>query len=118
MISLWSDSMGKIWHLTITALFVGTLPGIGHADTRLICENAGREYLALYEAGEAELTLNPDSNATHYTIIIDDNSDKSHIVTAETPNNGPTVRLHLRPYTKIEFWSNGQLFQTDACYVN
>ena len=43
---------------------------------------------------------------------MDDVSDGSHVVTATTPNGGPTVRLLLRPYLKMEFWSGGEVVQT------
>lgn len=88
-----------------------------NADTRLICENPGREYLVVYEPGTEFLTLNPDSDKTRYRVLIDNNDDATHIVTAATFDGGPTAQLHLRPYLKIEFWSDGQLFQTDACYL-
>ncbi len=87
------------------------------AGTKLICENPRREYLVIYEPGSLFVLLNPDSDSTKYKVIVDDNSDGSHIVTTETIEGGPTARLHLRPYQKMEIWSGGQLIQTDACYV-
>jgi hypothetical protein len=89
-----------------------------YAETRLICENAQREYLMIYSPGASELVLNPDSDRTFYSILVDDLSDGSHVVTAATPNGGPTARLHLRPYLKMEFWSGGQVVQTDGCYTS
>jgi hypothetical protein len=86
------------------------------AQTRLICQNSSREYKVLYEPGVSQLILNPDTSATVYPILIDDMTPNSHIVTASTPNGGPTARLHLRPYLKMEFWSDGQVNQTDGCF--
>ena len=90
--------------------------GAASAETRLICENPGREYLVVYSPGAPALVLNPDTSATEYQVLVDDNSDGSHIITVVTPNSGPTARLHLRPYLKMEFWSEGQVLQTDGCY--
>ena len=86
------------------------------ADIRLICENPRHEYLIVYRPEAEVLLLNPDSERTTYPILVDDNDDRSHIVTAATPNGGPTARLHLRPYLKVEFWSGGTVIQTDGCY--
>ena len=87
------------------------------AETRLICENPGREYVVIYSPDASELVLNPDSDRTLYPILVDDVSDGLHVVTATTPNGGPTARLHLRPYLKMEFWSGGEVVQTDGCYA-
>lgn len=89
-----------------------------YAETRLICENSRREYLVVYSPGASALVLNPESDRTLYSILVDDLSDGSHVVTATTPNSGPTARLHLRPYMKMEFWSGGQVVQTDGCYIS
>lgn len=88
-----------------------------YAETRLVCENPGREYLVIYSPGASALVLNPDSDHTLYQILVDDVLDGSHVVTAVTPNGGPTARLHLRPYLKMEFWSGGAVVQTDGCYA-
>lgn len=86
-------------------------------ETRLICENPRREYLVVYQPGATDLVLNPNSDEASYPILVDDVSDGAHVVTATTPNGGPTARLHLRPYQKMEFWSEGQVIQTDGCYA-
>lgn len=85
------------------------------AETRLICENPGGEYVVVYSPGATDLVLNPDSDRTLYPILVDDMADRAHVVTATTPNDGPTALLHLRPYLKMEFWSGGQILQTDGC---
>lgn len=87
------------------------------AETRLICENPRREYLVVYSPGASALVLNPGSDRTEYSILVDDVTDAAHIVTAATVSDGPTARLHLRPYQKMELWSEGEVFQTDGCYV-
>jgi len=88
-----------------------------NAETRLICENARSEYLVVYAPGAPDLVLNPDTDRTLYQVLIDDPSDGSHVVIAVTSNGGPTARLHLRPYVKMEFWSDGQMIQTDGCHA-
>ena len=86
------------------------------AETKLVCENPRREYLVVYERGAAFIILDPDSGETKYKVLVDDRTDDHHVVTAETVEGGPTVQLHLWPYQKMEVWSDGQLFQTYACY--
>lgn len=102
-------------HITIL-VFAMIIAPAAFAETRLICENPRREYLVIYEPGATALILNPDSDATQYPILVDDNSDGAHVVTTSTTNEGPTARLHLRPYLKMEYWENGHVFQTDGCY--
>lgn len=103
--------------VALLALAASSLPALGQAETRLICENPGREYLVIYEPGVPHLLLSPDSDATSYPILVDDIADASHVVTAATVEGGPTARLHLRPYLKMEFWSDGQVIQTDGCHL-
>ena len=89
-----------------------------NAEITLICENPRREYIVIYEPGTPYLLLNPDSEETRYVIEVDDNRDGSHVVTTLTVEGGPTARLHLRPYQKMEYWDGGQLIQTDGCYLS
>jgi hypothetical protein len=104
--------VGLVW----VAVVAASVPAA--AGTRLICENPRREYLVLYSPGASDLVLNPDSDRTLFPILVDDVSDGSHVVTATTPNGGPTARLHLRPYLKMEYWSGGEVVQTDGCYAS
>jgi hypothetical protein len=104
----------KLTHLAIAAL--GSLPLPLSAQVHLICENPIREYLVVYESGQPFLTLSPDTSNTRYQVIVDDNTDTSHTVIASVPDTDLTARLHLRPYLKLEFWANGEVFQTDGCY--
>lgn len=92
-------------------------PTFAWSETRLICANPLREYEVTYSPGAANIILRSTRGETLYPILVDDNQDGSHIVTADTPNDGPSARLHLRPYLKMEFWSDGQLEQTDGCYA-
>ena len=71
----------------------------------------------IYEVGSGFLILNPDSDGTHYAVQMDDNSDARHVVTATTFEGGPMAQFHIRPYQKMEYWSGGQLIQTDGCYA-
>lgn len=97
-------------------LLVMVSGSVAAMETRLVCENPRREYLVVYSTGASELILNPDSNPTRYRVLVDDMGDRLHVVTAAPSNDGPTVRLHLRPYQKMEFWSGGAIVQTDGCY--
>lgn len=106
----------KCFGLTCVAVVFSSV--YAYAETRLICENPRREYLVIYSPGASALVLNPDSDRTLYSILVDDLSDGWHVITATTPNGGPTARLHLRPYMKMEFWSGGQVVQTDGCYTS
>lgn len=102
----------------LACVAVGFFTVSAYAETRLICQNPRQEYLVIYSPGASEIVLNPDSDRTLYSILVDDISDGSHVITANTPNGGPTARLHLRPYMKMEFWSGGQVVQTDGCYTS
>lgn len=86
-------------------------------ELRLTCENPRGEYLVVYQYGSPEIALNPDTLDTRYAVLVDDVNDQSHVVIAQTTPGGPTARLHLRPYLKMEFWSDGQLMQTDGCFA-
>lgn len=79
-----------------------------------MCENPKREYTVSYTPGDKFIDLN--GGEAKYPVLVDDNRDENRIVTATTPNAGPTARLFLRPYLKMEFWKDGALFQTDGCY--
>lgn len=111
-------TVSKMKCVALALMTVTISSASAHAETRLICENPRREYLVIYSPGASVLTLNPDSDRTIYSILVDDVSDGSHVVTASTPNVGPTARLHLRPYLKMEFWSGGEVVQTDGCYIS
>ncbi len=82
----------------------------------MICQNPGREYYLEYTEGAEAIIVMPDSEATRLKILIDEKKDSSHIVTAETVSGGPIARLHIRPYQKLEYWSDGEIIQTDGCY--
>jgi hypothetical protein len=83
---------------------------------QLACENPRREYLVKYQEGAREILLNPDTENSGLRVLAVENTTDKYVVAAQTPNGGPAVRLHLRPYLKIEYWVDGQLFQTDGCY--
>ena len=93
--------------------------GMGTAavsQVRFICQNPLREYLVVYDPGSKSVILNPDSDNSRLSILIDDHTDGYHIITASTGSDGPMIRLHLRPYNKMEFWYDGEISQTDGCY--
>ncbi|MEH6523431.1 hypothetical protein [Sulfitobacter sp.] len=86
------------------------------ADVGMICKNPGREYYLEYSEGTKYIVVMPDSEATKFPVLIDEKTDARHVVTANTVAGGPIVRLHIRPYQKLEFWLDGELDQTDGCY--
>jgi len=65
-------------------------PSGGAADTfSIVCENPRREYQLIYEEG----ARNPDSENVQYTVLAEETSPERHIVAAQTPSNGPALRL-------------------------
>jgi hypothetical protein len=89
---------------------------VSASSAGFICQNPGREYYLVYEPGAKFLVVDPDSHNTQMKILVDENTDSRHIVTAETVKDGPIARLHLRPYQKLEYWDDGEVVQTDGCY--
>jgi hypothetical protein len=82
----------------------------------MICENPGREYQVTYTLGSREIIVNPDTEQTRYRVLAVEEAEGKLIVAAQTPNGGPAVRVHFRPYRKMEYFVDGQVFQTDGCY--
>ena len=82
---------------------------------KLICENPRREYIVTYSDGDRNIQVSDGVNETPYTVLAVEETQEKHVVAAQTPNGGPSVRMNLRPYLRMEYWTDGQLFQTDAC---
>jgi len=82
----------------------------------MICENPGREYHVTYTMGDREIILNPDTDATRYRVLAVELQQGRLIVAAQTRNGGPAVRVHFRPYKKLEYFEDGEVFQTDGCH--
>jgi hypothetical protein len=100
----------------LSALFVMITASSSYADTyRLICENPRREYTISYTDGDRAIQASDGANETPYTVLAVEETEEKHVVAAQTPNGGPSVRMNLRPYLRMEYWMDGQLFQTDAC---
>ena len=93
--------------LTVTSVYADTY--------KLVCENPRREYLVTYTDGERTIQASDGVNETPYTVLAVEKTGDKHVVAAQTPNGGPSVRMNLRPYLRMEYWVDGQLFQTDAC---
>lgn len=102
--------------LSVMVMMVGMPTFVIAQDTSLTCQNPGREYNVIYQEGASELVIDPDSTATKMRILVDEKDDQRHVVTVETVEGGPTGRLHLRPYLKLEYWTDGEIMQTDGCY--
>ena len=82
----------------------------------MICENPGREYQVTYTLGNRDIILNPDTERTRYRVLAVEHAEGKLIVAAQTPNGGPAVRVHFRPYKKLEYFADGEVVQTDGCY--
>ncbi len=78
---------------------------------RLICENQRREYAMVFD----DETRSLKAGDTDYRVLAVERHDDRFIVVGLTVDQGPTFRLHLSPYRKIEFFIGNQLFQTDGC---
>lgn len=103
-----------LFTLTVLALILPAVPA--SADTyQLICENPRREYTVSYGDGDTNIELGAPEGVTLYRVLAVERTAERHVVVALTINDGPTVRLSLRPYLRMEYWSGNQLFQTDAC---
>jgi hypothetical protein len=102
--------------LSTALLAVATLAGPATAETyQLICENPRREYQVRFSDGDANTQLDVPAGTTLYRVLAVEETEARHVVVALTMNDGPTVRLSLRPYLRMEYWSGNELFQTDAC---
>jgi hypothetical protein len=77
----------------------------------MICENPRREYVIKFD--DALNQFHADDTA--YKVLAVERSGERFIVVGLTVNDGPTFRAHFRPYKKMEFFTDNQLFQTDGC---
>ena len=94
-----------------------SLPTVQAKTLKMVCENPRREYLVTFvEGGKQILASAGDGNDGHYTVLAVEKTGNKYVVAAQTENSGPAVRAHFRPYLKMEYWTNGELFQTDACH--
>ncbi len=105
----------KLLPLATLALALGTNSSAAE-QWELICENPRQEYQANYEDGTNTINILAPGASAEYRVLAVEKTNERHLVVATTTNNGPTARLHLRPYLKMELWTDGQLFQTDGCY--
>lgn len=102
--------------LSRTLLALAGLAGPATAETyQLICENPRREYQVRFSDGDTNIQLDVPEGTTLYRVLAVEETEARHVVVALTMNDGPTVRLSLRPYLRMEYWSGNELFQTDAC---
>ena len=102
--------------LSRTLLALAGLAGPATAETyQLICESPRREYQVRFSDGDTNIQLDVPEGTTLYRVLAVEETEARHVVVALTMNDGPTVRLSLRPYLRMEYWSGNELFQTDAC---
>jgi hypothetical protein len=82
---------------------------------RMICENPRREYLVEYSTGDREIEIRTDGSKTLFAVLAVQDKKDEMIIAAQAPNSGPALRIHFRPYKKIQYFVDAQLFQTDGC---
>jgi hypothetical protein len=102
--------------VAVLTAVVQALPA--HANSySLVCENPRREYVVSFSDGDAKIQLGVTEGITLYRVLAIEKTDARHVVVAVTMGDGPTVRLSLRPYMRMEYWSGNEIFQTDACRI-
>lgn len=84
---------------------------VGATPIEMVCENPHREYILNYDPEFGTVY----ANETAYHILAVENTAERLVVAGVTVADGPTFRLHIRPYKKLEFFSGNQLTQTDGC---
>ena len=98
--------------ILLAAMAIPAVTGEALAETlSLVCENPRQEYLVSYDPAKSTV----HANDTLYRVLAVEETPERLVVVGLTVNDGPTFRLHIRPYKKMEFFSGSQLFQTDGC---
>ncbi|OJY34633.1 MAG: hypothetical protein BGP11_16115 [Rhodobacterales bacterium 65-51] len=93
-------------------LSLGTTPSVAQADFQtLICENPRQEYVVKYDLATKQVL----ASETAYRVLAVEQAGERLVMVGLTTGDGPTFRLQIRPYKKIEFFSDSQLIQTDGC---
>lgn len=77
----------------------------------MICENFRQEYTIRFDRHMNSFK----ADSTDYKILAVEDTSERLVVVGLTVNGGPTFRAHFRPYKKIEFYTDNQLYQTDGC---
>ncbi len=96
------------------AFLLGTflVTDVASAPISMICENPRREYLFVFDI-DARIA---SADGTNYRVLGIENTDERLLIIGLPGNDSSlTFRAHIRPYKKIEFFSDDQLFQTDGC---
>lgn len=98
--------------ILLAALVVPAISGEVLADTiSMVCENPRREYHVTYHPALGAVY----ADETLYRVLAVEETPERLVVVGLTVNDGPTYRLHIRPYKKMELFSGSQLIQTDGC---
>lgn len=92
------------------ALLVAASVEAHASPLRMICEGPRQEYLVTYDVLG---TLH--AGDTQYRVLAKEETAERLVIVGLTVNDGPTFRAHFRPYKKMEFFADNQLFQTDGC---
>lgn len=98
--------------LAVLALALA-LPGSANASNSMtmICENPRQEYVVRFSKAMNSLS----AGETQYRVLAVEETKDRMVIVGLTINDGPTLRAHFRPYKKMEFFTDNQLFQTDGC---
>lgn len=98
--------------LAVALSTAAIIPQISLSDpVSLICENPKREYRVEFDADLRSVS----ADDTQYSVLAVEDTSETTAVVGLTTGGGPTYRLYLHPYKKMEFFSDGKLFQTDNC---
>jgi len=102
--------------ISAVLLACGFMIGAGVGDVvasqaKMVCENPRQEYAISFD----EMTEIFFSGETQYHVLAVEKTKQRFVVVGLTGDGGPTFKAHFRPYKKMEFFVNNQLFQTDGC---
>jgi len=110
-----TDTMRRDHFVKLLAVALSTaaiIPQISLSDpVSLVCESPKREYRVEFDADLRSVS----ANDTQYSVLAVEETAERTAVVGLTTDGGPTYRLYLHPYKKMEFFSDGKLFQTDNC---
>lgn len=100
----------------IGATLIVATCGAASAES-LVCQNPRREYNLVFEPGADAVVINPDGPTTIWPVLSRVQGDAQQILFVDLGQEGMAGQVHFAPYQKVEFFSKGELVQTDACHL-